>query len=112
MPKPLCCSFCGRSEKVVAKLAAGPGGLHICDACVEACRLFMAGDAALPRDFDPKTWPTERLINALGPLNATTEGHRKHLGEIVDVLRARGLSWAKIAEPLGVSRQTAFDRFG
>jgi ATP-dependent Clp protease ATP-binding subunit ClpX len=112
MPKVLCCSFCGKSEHEVAKLAAGPGGLHICDACVEACRLFMVGEAALPRDFDPTTWPTERLLEALGPLNATTEAHHRHLGDIVATLRTRGLSWAKIAEPLGVSRQTAFERFG
>lgn len=112
MSKPLCCSFCGKSEREVAKLAAGPGGVHICDGCVEACRLFMEGEAALPRDFDPTSWPTERLLAALGPLNATTESHRRHLGEIVDTLRARDLSWAKIAEPLGVSRQTAYERFG
>lgn len=108
----LACSFCGRSEHDVAKLAAGPGGVHICDGCVEACRLFMAGEAALPRDFDPAGWPTERLMAVLGPLAATSEAHRRHLGEVVDALRERGVSWAKIAAPLGVSRQTAHERFG
>jgi hypothetical protein len=34
------------------------------------------------------------------------------LGEVVDALRQREVSWAKIAEPLGVSRQTAWERFG
>lgn len=110
--RKLCCSFCGKSESEVAKLAAGPGGIHICDACVEACRLFMSGTAALPRDFDPATWPTDRLVAALGPLNATAEAHREHLAKIVDTLRHREVSWAKIAEPLGVSRQTAWERFG
>lgn len=107
-----CCSFCGRSEREVAKLAAGPGGIHICDACVVACQLFMQGDATLPRDFRPENWPTERLLEVLGPLSATSEAHRKHLGEVVDALRARRISWAKIATPLGVSRQTAHERFG
>ena len=108
----LCCSFCGKSEREVEKLAAGPGGIHICDACVEACRLFMSGDAALPRDFAPAHWPTDRLLAVLGPLNRTSEAHRKHLGNVVDALRARDVSWARIAEPLGVSRQTACERFG
>jgi hypothetical protein len=108
----LCCSFCGKSEREVSKLAAGPGGVHICDACVEACRLFMSGEAALPRDFDPNAWPTERLLEVLGPLNATSAAHRRHLGDVVDALRAREVSWAKIAAPLGVSRQTAHERFG
>jgi len=112
LKKTLCCSFCGKSEHDVAKLAAGPGGVHICDACVEACRLFMSGDAALPREFEPASWPTERLLQALAPLAATADAHRKHLGEIVDTLRAREVSWAKIGEMLGVSRQTAWERFG
>jgi ATP-dependent Clp protease ATP-binding subunit ClpX len=112
MKKLLCCSFCGKSELQVAKLAAGPGGIHICDECVEACRLFMCGDSALPRDFNPATWPTDRLLQVLGPLNATSEAHRMHLGKIVDTLRSRNVSWAKIANPLGVSRQAAWERFG
>ncbi len=112
MARVICCSFCGKSEKQVAKLAAGPGGIHICDECVEACRLFMSGDTALPRDFDPARWPTERLLQVLGPLNATSEAHRQHLGEVVAALRQREVSWAKIAEPLGVSRQTAWERLG
>jgi hypothetical protein len=105
--RKLCCSFCGKSEREVAKLAAGPGGVHICDACVEAGRLFMSGTAALPRDFDPATWPTDRFVAALGPLHATAEAHREHLAKIVDTLRHREVSSAKIAEPLGVSCQTA-----
>lgn len=110
--KRLCCSFCGKSERDVAKLAAGPGGVHICDQCVEACRLFMSGAVAVPRDFDPANWPTERLLQVLGPLNATAEAHRQHLGDVVDALRARDISWARIAEQLSVSRQTAWERFG
>lgn len=112
MPATLRCSFCGRSEREVAKLAAGPGGLHICDGCVEACRLLMAGEAAVPRDFDPATWPDERLLGMLGPLSATLDAHRDHLGRMVEVLRARGVSWSRIAAPLGISRQSTWERFG
>jgi hypothetical protein len=72
----------------------------------------MSGDAALPRDFKPKHWPTERLMQVLGPLKATSEAHRRHLDEVVDALRSRDVSWARIAKPLGVSRQTACERFG
>lgn len=111
MPKALRCSFCGKSETEVKKLAAGPGGVFICDGCVEACRLVMEGQSALPRDFDPATWPTERLLGAVGPLNHTVEAQRAHLSAVVGVLRERRVSWAKIAEPLGVSRQAAWERF-
>lgn len=109
--RKLNCSFCGKSEKEVRKLAAGPGGLQICDECVEACSLFMSG-AEVPSDvFDPHTWPTERLLGALAGLDATAETYRQHLANAVDALRARKVSWAEIAKPLGVSRQAAWERF-
>jgi len=47
MAKLLCCSFCGKSEREISKLAAGPGGLHICNECVGVCELIMEGDVAL-----------------------------------------------------------------
>ncbi len=31
------CTFCGKSQKQVMRLIAGPGGVHICDECVELC---------------------------------------------------------------------------
>ena len=31
------CSFCGKAENQVMKLIAGPGGIFICDECVELC---------------------------------------------------------------------------
>ena len=32
--EPLKCSFCGKSQKQVIKLIAGPG-VYICDECIE-----------------------------------------------------------------------------
>ena len=49
MRRKLCCSFCDKSEREVARLAAGRGGIHICDGCVEACRLFMSGSVGVSR---------------------------------------------------------------
>ncbi len=31
------CSFCGKSQKQVRKLIAGPAGVFICDECIELC---------------------------------------------------------------------------
>ena len=42
MPKPpggseqLLCSFCGKSQRQVKKLIAGPG-VYICDECIDLC---------------------------------------------------------------------------
>jgi hypothetical protein len=111
MAKTLHCSFCGKSEHEVKKLVAGPSA-HICDGCVEICRVVIAGDTpGMARGFDPATWPTERLLTLVEPLNRTADGHREHLQSVVDQLRSREVSWAAIAEKLGVSRQAAWERF-
>jgi ATP-dependent Clp protease ATP-binding subunit ClpX len=39
------CSFCGKTEKEVKKLVAGPG-VYICDGCVELCREVIAEASA------------------------------------------------------------------
>ena len=112
MNSKLHCSFCGKSEDDIAKLAAGPGGVHICDECVALCQVIMHGDGpAAPRAFDPATWPEDRLVALLAPVNATVEAHRAHLQAIVDGRRARGVSWAIIGAQLGISRQSAWERF-
>ena len=106
------CSFCGKSEEDIKKLAAGPGGIHICDECVGVCQAIMHGeDAGVSRAFDPKTWPKDRLLALLTPMNAAAEAYREHLQTIVETLRAQDVSWGVIAKSLGVSRQTAWERF-
>ncbi len=109
--KRIHCSFCGKSDSEVEKLAAGPGGLHICDGCVETCRVIMDGSEVPPKEFDPGNWPTDRLLGSLEALDRTAESYREHLARAVDALRAREVSWARIAEPLGISRQSAWERF-
>jgi hypothetical protein len=111
MVKKLHCSFCGKSEDEIQKLAAGPGGIHICDECVAVCQLIMQGDGGASRAFEPKDWPKERLLALLAPVNATAEAHRNHLRTIVETLREQNVSWSVIADRLGVSRQTAWERF-
>jgi ATP-dependent Clp protease ATP-binding subunit ClpX len=35
------CSFCGKSQKQVRKLIAGPGGVYICDECIDLCNEIL-----------------------------------------------------------------------
>ena len=113
MRRTLHCSFCGKSEDEIEKLAAGPGGIHICNECVVVCQVVMWGESAgLSRAFDPRTWPKERLLALLGPLGVTSEAHREHLQQVVDTLRSHKVSWSAIGKALGVSRQTAWESFG
>ncbi len=45
------CSFCGKGQRAVRRLIAGPGGVYVCDQCVAACRLAQTRDplATLPQ---------------------------------------------------------------
>src|SRR6188474_1920393 len=51
------CSFCGKSQKQVKKLIAGPG-VYICDECIELCNEIieeeLADTAELKLDELPK----------------------------------------------------------
>jgi len=35
---PYICSFCGKAQDKVQRLIAGPGGVYICDECIDLCR--------------------------------------------------------------------------
>ena len=39
------CSFCGKSQKQVKKLIAGPG-VYICDECIDLCNEILTEELA------------------------------------------------------------------
>jgi ATP-dependent Clp protease ATP-binding subunit ClpX len=43
-PMNLCCSFCGKSQREVKKLIAGPT-VYICDECIELCNEIIAEES-------------------------------------------------------------------
>jgi len=102
------CSFCGKSEREVAKLIAGPK-VHICDVCVGVCDKILE---TLPKTFSGwDTMSDEQLLDALKPTSATVDAMRAVLQAQVEALRQRTVSWDKIGASLGVSRQAAWERF-
>ena len=54
------CSFCGKSQKQVKKLIAGPG-VYICDECIDLCNEIIEEELAETRDvkFDELPKPQE-----------------------------------------------------
>jgi ATP-dependent Clp protease ATP-binding subunit ClpX len=111
LPKTLHCTFCGKSQHKVKALIAGPG-VFICDECVGLCQTVLNG-GTLPdgTSFKPLERPTEALLELLPSASFATDASRNFLQGLVDELRKREVSWAAIAEPLGVSRQAAWERF-
>jgi hypothetical protein len=60
-------------------------------------------------------WDTlkdDDLLANLDKSQAAFEGARVVLQQQIDVLRKREVSWQRIGEALGVSRQAAWERFG
>ncbi len=61
------CSFCGRTADEVDKLIAGPGGVYICNICVEeAYKLIKSTDntTKIPLPFDENSLPTPAEIKS------------------------------------------------
>lgn len=39
------CSFCGKSQEQVHRLIAGPGGVYICNDCIDLCQEIVTEEA-------------------------------------------------------------------
>jgi ATP-dependent Clp protease ATP-binding subunit ClpX len=59
----------------------------------------------------PDELPTERLLERLQPIEDTVQGKGNQLQHVVEILRSREVSWGQIGEALGISRQSAWERF-
>ena len=55
------CSFCGKSQKQVKKLIAGPG-VYICDECIELCNEIIEEELAESGDLNLDNLPKPREI--------------------------------------------------
>jgi len=113
MPEPqiLFCSFCFKSQHAVEKLIAGPASIYICDECVALCDQYIAGRPPKLNPTSPEELPTERLLEQLQAIEATVQGKGSQLQRVVELLRSRAVSWAQIGSALGISRQSAWERF-
>ena len=105
----LSCSFCTKGKDAVTKLVAGPG-VYICNECVDLCKLIIADEPA--PGFG--TWderPDDELLAGLVKSQAVVSQADAAVHDYVEVLRGRGISWTRIGEALGVSKQAAWERF-
>jgi hypothetical protein len=123
--KQLACSFCGKDSAQVAKLIAGPG-VFICDACVGLCneilvaelgdypgaeRVSQHGPVMDRRLPDWQTMSLEDLLAGLPRMAATQVQAEDSLKDCVARLRELGVTWQRIGDTLGMTRQSAWGRF-
>src|ERR1700746_1218494 len=60
----LLCSCCGKSQRQVKKLIAGPG-VYICDECIDLCNEIIDEELTSPTQLDLDNLPRPRDIYAV-----------------------------------------------
>jgi ATP-dependent Clp protease ATP-binding subunit ClpX len=109
------CSFCLKSPGSVAKMIGGPG-VFICNECVGLCNDILAlEDEPKPGVDAVASWQQrlsdEELLAHLPKIAAAAEQVQRHLTAWVRQARERGITWTRIGEALGMTRQSAWERF-
>lgn len=63
--RALRCSFCGKQEREVHRMIQGPGGVRICDECVNLCRDILQDGYSMQSEAPASTQelPTPRQIH-------------------------------------------------
>ena len=104
------CSFCGKGQKDVKKLIAGPAEVCICDECVELCTDIISEEveeAAPSEEQLAAAWTAMLKNRAL-----TLRSAEQNLQKIVRQARAKGVDWTHIGASLGMTAEEAERRFG
>ncbi len=107
------CSFCGKPDTEVGKLVAG-AGVYICDECVALAASIVDGSPAGPAKPRTPVWESltdAEMLSHIPRVAAHIDQAEADLRSWVQELRRRGVTWAKIGEALGITRQSAWERF-
>ena len=113
----MACSFCLKSPGQVNKMVAGPG-VFICNECIGLCNDILAQEGAKKSestDYSVATWQQrlsdEQMLATMPKIQAAAAQIQQHLTAWVRQARERGITWTRIGEALGMTRQSAWERF-
>jgi ClpX C4-type zinc finger len=110
----IACSFCRKPPDAVAKLVAGPG-VFICNECVALCTELVAVPSEKPWQEQVASWEQtmsdEDLLQHLPRVAAAAAQVEQQLTAWVRKARGRAITWTRIGESLGMTRQSAWERF-
>jgi ClpX C4-type zinc finger len=112
LTQSVACTFCLKLTTDVATMVAGPG-VYICGECVSVCVDIIANKPdVLP---PPAKWEQdladEDLLAHLPKIAAVSAQVERQLAAWVGKARARGITWTRIGAALGMTRQSAWERF-
>jgi hypothetical protein len=106
------CSFCLKPDHEVGKLIAGPG-VFICNECVHLCSQIIDCPPSLPPALT--SWEEDLdldgVLASLPRMAAAGAQVESNLSRFVKRARALGATWAAIGMSLGMTRQSAWERF-
>jgi ClpX C4-type zinc finger protein len=110
---PLRCSFCGKPHTAVERLVAGPG-VQICNECIGLADAIIEEYRDKPAEIRLPVWGSmtdERMLDHIPRVAAVADQVEADLRSWVQELRRRGVTWARIGAALGITRQSAWERF-
>jgi hypothetical protein len=109
------CTFCSKANTDVDKMVAGPG-VYICNECVDLAAAIIEEHKDEPKG-EPSRLPLwesltdEEMLAHISKVLAISAQVEENLREWVLELRRRSVTWARIGQALGMSRQSAWERF-
>lgn len=108
------CSFCRKPHTEVGTLVAGPG-VFICNECVDLCAQIIAGKTGGDHKPALAMWDridgVEQALELMPSMAAAGAQVEENLTGVVRRARELGATWARIGEALGMTRQSAWERF-
>lgn len=107
---PLMCSFCAGPASTSRRLVAGPGVAICRDCATAAIELFNSKDGT-PARAPWAAMTDEELLAHLPEIAAVASQVEERLSAWVGTARERKISWARIGASLGMTRQSAWERF-
>src|ERR1044071_7051526 len=109
----LACSFCSKPSTDVEKIVAGPG-VYICNECVALAAAVIESSADAPSVPRVPIWESlsdDEMLSHIPRVGAHIDRSETELRSWVQELRRRGVTWIRIGESLGITRQSAWERF-
>jgi len=96
---------------MVKKIIAGPG-VYICDECIELCNEIIEEETGEPATkLTLPDAPVDQALDQMVALHRSREQVDKEVAAAIRALRDRGVTWTKLGAALGISRQSAWERY-
>ena len=108
------CSFCGLTPPSSHRLIAGPG-VTICETCVASAAQILddTSTEGQPKSIGP-IWDQmsdTEILQHLPEISLVSLKVEEQLRIWVRVARERKITWVQIGAALGITRQSAWERF-